>query len=94
MKRIDPSPGLMLLLTTASRYIQQFGIINKIYYVNIDTCFTNFTKRACMVCNNNILSCRVLNHPHAVFQLGLFLRALRTSRTGLRPARFTRAMPE
>ena len=30
----------------------------------------------------------------AVFQLGLFLRALRPARTGLRPARFTRALPE
>ena len=29
-----------------------------------------------------------------VFQLGLFLRALRPARTGLRPARFTRALPE
>ena len=29
-----------------------------------------------------------------VFQLGLFLRALRPARTGLRPARFARAMPE
>ena len=29
-----------------------------------------------------------------VFQLGLFLRALRPARTGLRPARFTRAQPE
>ena len=30
----------------------------------------------------------------AVFQLGLFLRALRPARTGLRTARFTRALPE
>ena len=30
----------------------------------------------------------------SVFQLGLFLRALRPARTGLRPARFTRALPE
>ena len=30
----------------------------------------------------------------AVFQLGLFLRALRPARTGLCPARFTRALPE
>ena len=30
----------------------------------------------------------------AVFQLGLFLRALRPARTGLRPARFTRTLPE
>ena len=29
-----------------------------------------------------------------VFQLGLFLRALCPARTGLRPARFTRALPE
>ena len=29
-----------------------------------------------------------------VFQLGLFLRALRPARTGLRPARFTRTLPE
>ena len=29
-----------------------------------------------------------------MFQLGLFLRALRSARTGLRPARFTRALPE
>ena len=29
-----------------------------------------------------------------VFQLGLFLRALRPARTGLRPVRFTRALPE
>ena len=29
-----------------------------------------------------------------MFQLGLFLRALRPARTGLRPARFTRALPE
>ena len=29
-----------------------------------------------------------------VFQLGLFLRALRPARTGLRPALFTRALPE
>ena len=29
-----------------------------------------------------------------VFQLGPFLRALRPARTGLRPARFTRALPE
>ena len=29
-----------------------------------------------------------------VFQLGLFLRALRPARTGLRPARFIRALPE
>ena len=29
-----------------------------------------------------------------MFQLGLFLRALRPARTGLRPARFTRAMLE
>ena len=28
-----------------------------------------------------------------VFQLGLFLRALRPARTGLRPVRFTRALP-
>ena len=31
---------------------------------------------------------------HSVFQLGLFMRALRPARTGLRPARFTRALPE
>ena len=30
----------------------------------------------------------------SVFQLGLFLRALCPARTGLRPARFTRALPE
>ena len=30
----------------------------------------------------------------SVFQLGLFLRALRPARTGLRPVRFTRALPE
>ena len=30
----------------------------------------------------------------AVLQLGLFLRALRPVRTGLRPARFARALPE
>ena len=29
-----------------------------------------------------------------MFQLGLFLRALRPARTGLRPARFTRAQPK
>ena len=29
-----------------------------------------------------------------VCQLGLFMRALRPARTGLRPARFTRALPE
>ena len=29
-----------------------------------------------------------------MFQLGLFLRALRPAHTGLRPARFTRALPE
>ena len=29
-----------------------------------------------------------------VFQLGLFLRALRPARTGVRPARFIRALPE
>ena len=33
-------------------------------------------------------------NPLSVFQLGLFLRALRPARTGLRPARFTRALPE
>ena len=31
---------------------------------------------------------------YTVFQLGPFLRALRPARTGLRPARFTRALPE
>ena len=30
----------------------------------------------------------------SVFQLGLFMRALRPARTGLRPARFTSALPE
>ena len=30
----------------------------------------------------------------SVFQLGIFLRALRPARTGLRPARFTSALPE
>ena len=30
----------------------------------------------------------------SVFQLGLFLRALRRARPGLRPARFTSALPE
>ena len=30
----------------------------------------------------------------AVFQLGIFLRALHPARTGLRPARFTSALPE
>ena len=29
-----------------------------------------------------------------MFQLGIFLRALRPARTGLRPARFTSALPE
>ena len=29
-----------------------------------------------------------------MFELGLFLRVLRPARTGLRPARFTRALPE
>ena len=31
---------------------------------------------------------------NSVFQLGLFLRALRPVRTGLRPARFSCALPE
>ena len=30
----------------------------------------------------------------SVFQLGIFLRALRPARTGLRPARFTSALSE
>ena len=36
---------------------------------------------------------KTLSYLYAVFQLGLFLRALRSARTGLRPARFTRALP-
>ena len=35
-----------------------------------------------------------VNYILTVFQLGLFLRALRPARTGLRPARFTCALPE
>ena len=34
----------------------------------------------------------ILSYP--VFQLGLFMRALRPARIGLRPARVTRALPE
>ena len=35
-----------------------------------------------------------LKSSRAVFQLGIFLRALRPARTGLRPTRFTSALPE
>ena len=35
-----------------------------------------------------------LGYDRTVFQLGIFLRALRPARTGLRPARFTSALPE
>ena len=35
-----------------------------------------------------------INNALSVFQLGLFLRALCPAHTGLRPARFTRALPE
>ena len=35
-------------------------------------------------------ACPVYTYLFTVFQLGLFLRALRPARTGLRPARFTR----
>ena len=38
--------------------------------------------------------CAATDGSAPVFQLGLFLRALRPARTGLRPARFTRALPE
>ena len=44
-------------------------------------------------CKNNSLTIRVQYTPK-VFQLGLFMRELRPARTDLRPARFTRALPE
>ena len=48
---------------------------------------TRFSKRRGRVVRPRTMYC-------TVFQLGLFLRALRPANTGLRPARFTRVLPK
>ena len=53
------------------------------------------TYQAQIYVSNNIKQARILTgHGLSVFQLGLFLRALRPACTGLRPARFTRTLTE
>ena len=46
------------------------------------------------ICDLAVRDLAICDLAIQVFQLGLFLRALRPARTGLRPARFTRALPE
>ena len=74
---------LLVSLSTCGQSVYLWSVC--LHQVSLSTCGQSF-----YLWSVYITTC----DQSTVFQLGLFLRALRPARTGLRPARFARALPE